>query len=183
MKPEAQAYSAVSLITQYKSTFDDLRLSQQSVGEILNPTAQPPAQNMTPINSFSSTDGVTFWPWREEVLTVLRHSGTPQERWAEVLLQHVSAPDLNKVTTTSKDDIDCIFSDLQYHYGDPHIAIATLSRCHIALGPIPNPTLYKVAALSLVKSSPDKLCSTDQLSRHSWSTSEYLLEPILLNVG
>ena len=62
-----RAYSAVSLITQYKLTFDDLRLSQQSVGEMLNPTAQPPAQNMTPMNSFSSTDGVTFWPWREEV--------------------------------------------------------------------------------------------------------------------
>ena len=134
---------------------------------------------MTPMNSFSSTDGVTFWPWREEVLTILRHSGMPQERWAEVLLQHVSAPALNEGATTSKDDIDCILSDLQYHYGDPHIAIATLSRCHIALGPIPNPILYKEAALSLVKSHSRVLTSSAALL----NCIEYLFKPILSNVG
>ena len=96
---------------------------------------------MTPMNNFSSTDEITFWSWKEEVLAILGLSGMPRDQWAEVLLQHISAPALNKIANTSKDNIDCIFSDLQCHYGDPHIAMATLSRCHIALGPIPDPVI------------------------------------------
>ena len=60
------------LITQYKSAIDTLYLSQQSVGEALDPTAQPPAQDVTSMNNFSSTDEVTFWPWRLEALVILQ---------------------------------------------------------------------------------------------------------------
>ena len=38
--------------------------------------------------------------------------------------------------------------------------MATLSRCHIALGPIPDPVIYKEAALSLAKSHSQVLASS-----------------------
>ena len=124
--PPAARHDPGLLITQYKSAIDTLYLSQQSVGEALDPTAQPPAQDVTSMNNFSSTDEVTFWPWRVEALAILRHSGMAQEHWAEALLQHVFPPALNKVTPASKGDIDSIFNDLQYHYGDPHVTTSTL---------------------------------------------------------
>ena len=138
----------------------NLHLPQWTMGVASNLTAQPPD-----MSSFSSTDRITFWPWKKEVMTILRHSGMPHKHWAEVLLQHVCPPALNKVTTTSRtsNNIDCIPGDLQYHYGDPRTAIATLTRCHIALGPIPDPVLYKKAALTLVKSHSQVLASSAAL--------------------
>ena len=97
------------------------------------------------------------------MLAALGLSGMPRDQWAEVLLRHISLPDLHKITSTSKGNINHILDDLRCHYGDPHTIMATLFRCHIALGPIPDPIIYKQAALSLAKSHSQVLASSAAL--------------------
>ena len=103
---------------------------------------------------------ITFWSWRREVLAALGLSGMPRDQWAEVLLRHISLPALHKIASTSKGNINHILDDLRCHYGDPHTIMATLFRCHIALGQIPDPIIYKEAALSLAKSHSQVLASS-----------------------
>ena len=55
-----RACSTGSLITRYKTTFSDLLLSPQTMGEASILAVQPLAQIMTPVTSFSSTDRMTF---------------------------------------------------------------------------------------------------------------------------
>ena len=55
-----RACSTGSLITRYKSTLSDLLLPPQTMGEVSILAVQPPAQIMTPMTSFSSTDRMTF---------------------------------------------------------------------------------------------------------------------------
>ena len=128
-----------------------------------HPTLQHSLQNMPIMSNFSSTDKITFWSWRREALAGLGLSGMPRDKWAEVLLQHISLPALHQVAGTSEGDINRIPDDLRYHYGDPHTIMATLFRCHIALGPIPNPIIYKQAALSQAKLHSQVLASSAAL--------------------
>ena len=128
-----------------------------------HPTIQSSLQNIPIMSSFSSTDKITFWSWRREVLAALGLSGMPRDQWAEVLLQHISLPALHQVASTSEGDIKRILDDIRYHYGDPHTIMATLFRCHIALGPIPNPIIYKQAALSQAKLHSQVLASSAAL--------------------
>ena len=93
-------------------------------------------------------------PWKKESVAIRGNSGILKEFWAQIIFQCILPPALHKVTTASRtsNNVDCILADLQCYYGNPHIAITTLTLCHIALGPIPDPVLYKEAALSLVRS-------------------------------
>ena len=80
----AQAGTAGPLISQYKSTLAKLPSSQKKVREIPepHPTIQSSLQNIPIMSSFSSTDKITFWSWRREVLAALGLSGMPRDQWA-----------------------------------------------------------------------------------------------------
>ena len=94
------------------------------------------------------------------MLAALGCSGMPKDQWAEVLLKHISPPALHRIARTSKGNINHILDDLQTNYGNPHTIMATLFRCHMALGPVPYPAIYKQAALSLAKSHSQVLVSS-----------------------
>ena len=95
--------------------------------------------------------------------------GVLKEFWAQIILQCILPPALHKVTTTSRtsNDVDCILADLQCHYADLHVAISTLAQCHVALGPIPDPVLYKESELPLLRSHSQILAGSAALMDYS----------------
>ena len=118
---------------------------------------------------FSLIDYITFLPWKKESLTILGNSGILRKFWAQMLLQCISPPALNKITTASRNsnDVDLVLADLQEHYADPHVAISTLAQCHRAVGPIPDPEVYKESALPIIRLHSQILAGSAALVAYS----------------
>ena len=153
---------------------------------MVNHKVQSQAQTMSIMNNFSSTNQITFLPWKKESVAIRGNSGILKEFWAQIILQCILPPALHKVTTASRtsNNVDCILADLQCHYADLPIAISTLTQCHIALGPIQS-TLQRSSTLSHKITQPDsgRLCCTDGLFRHSWSNRKSLLTANMPDIG
>ena len=93
-------------------------------------------------------------------MAALGCSGMPKDQWPEVLLKHISPPALHKIAGTYQGNADLILDDLCTNYGDPHTIMANLFKCHMDLGPVPDPAIYKQAALNLARSHSRVLVSS-----------------------